>query len=204
MIYSNFPTTLSKPNNCNYGHMGAQIVLGDDTVKRNCIRILCPTGLVVEKGLNPYLNFEFNKSATLTIKKYDEDWRNFDDPCWNIPNHLFLMLTSNILDSPRPLCKFGNGMLQTPEREVLSNFRMYARINYSVGRNKFWTFGIYKVLTKRPCIVKIIPPDFGPCKFLIIHDSQVSEYTEGKTELHTAIHALNISSGIFKEDWATL
>lgn len=206
MIYSNYPVTISPMRTRhNSDHINAKIILGDDGIRGNYLEILCLDDVRIEKGLNPNLSFEFTKNSCLAIRKHEEDWRNFDDPCWNIPNNLFLMLTSNLLVDKRTLCEYKKGMLKTLEQDSLTSFRMYARVNYSVKRNILWTFGIYKVLTKKPCIIKIIPPGSVPCRFLIINDTQVSEYSEKDECLRSALNSINISlNDILKEDWVTL
>lgn len=206
MIYSNFPKAMSSVNSRNnYGYIGAKIVLGNADKYRENISILSPVGITLEKGMNRNLNFAFSKSASLMIKRYDEDWKNADDPCWNIPEQLFLVLTSNIYNESKPSAfKYRNGLVQTLRKDALSHFKMFARVNCSVGRNGFYCFGIYKVLTKKPSVIRILPPGEVISRILILHNNIVVEYDGDDVGLLDALDNYNLPRNLLQEDWATL
>ena len=81
---------------------------------------------------------------------------------------------------------------------------MFARVDCSVGKSGFYCLGIYKVLTKKPSVIRILPPGDAISKILIIHNNNVKEYNGNEIGLLDALHDYNLPDNLLQEDWATL
>ena len=173
MIYSNFPATLETKYSPN---QAPRIILGDESLVKNFFMIFSHAQQTIEPGMNPYLNFEFNRGATLTLKNFFGDWRNFDDPNWNVPGQLFLLLTADIGLGKKQYVK--NGAIHTFQGDDRPQFKLYMRINHLVNRKFISPIAIYKVITDEPSVVRITPPTQAPKTYLYIHDGNIREYTE--------------------------
>lgn len=214
MIYSNFPTALiaKRQHSAN-----AQIRIGEDGINRRSISLNCCAGLLLEQGMNENLNIYCAEEGELKICEYKEDWRNFDDPRWNIPNDLFLIITSNFNEKNPNICKYGNGLIFSLKDDVIKNFKLYARGNGAAGKmgNKgIWTYSIYKLLTNAPSIIRILPAGYQKTEAYILTGAPIYEYLVIKdhkifkcssSTLEQQLQVLNLPKNfITGKEWCTL
>lgn len=208
MIYSNF-TISANPIRHYYGNITAEIRIGESGPNRREIWIGCPSTLTIHEGMNENLNISFSRNGSLILKEYNEDHRNFDDPKWNIPGELFLLLTSSFGDPS--LCKYGNGIIQTRANDSIPNFRMYGRgkgvYNGKHGKNGFWYIGVYRVMTENPAIIKITPAGSGKtlahCHYLLIHEGKVFKHIGITNQLREQLDLLGLDLGS-ANDWEAM
>ena len=177
MIYSNFPEALGATYSSS---MTPRIIIGDKSMKKEYFSIFSHAQQAIAPGLNPYLNLEFNRSANLSLKNYEglKDWRNTEDPEWNIPGHLFLLLTADFSTCEKKRYT-QDGAFHTLRHGGRPKLKLYMRINNVLSKKVVSPIGIYKVITDEPCILQITPPNPTQVSkaYLLIRDGVVLECT---------------------------
>lgn len=197
MIYSN-KQNIFFPEKNSLGDYN--IFLGFDGPTR--IEIPCTRDSLISPGLNRDVNVEYNpRNKSCFIKDYVEDWREPDDPRWNIPTEIFLFLTSYKSSSLLP----GYTLFQAYSQKNKTPLKRYMRWNCMHPKDRTFSIGgIWKVPTDTFSIVRILYTGAANVKTKYIISkggTEISEYNEGSSKLLEILNELKISEKDMRSSW---
>jgi len=180
------------------------IFLGYDGPIR--IEIPCTSESLITPGLNKNINVDFNpRNKTVSIRDYVEDWRDPEDPRWNIPSDLFIFLTSYKSSS----LMHGQTTFQAYGRKSKTPLKCYMHWKCLHPKDRTFSIGgIWRIPAETFSVVRILYSGMAnvKTKYLVSLDgSEILEYSEGHPKLLELLKELKVSTEDgWNSNWYTL
>ena len=199
MIYSNFSQPLFPIDGIGYH----AIRLGEEF---EAVEFRCKSPYIaLEPGLNQNLNFQYDKkSAQFFLKEYEEDWRNVEDPRWNIPEELYLLLKTRNTSTTF----LGISMLQAWKFDKKDyGLKVLKRFHLTNRQERNFSVGIMAKLTGPTALVRVFYSGIAKLEtsYILCHEGRVNEFTEKSPVFNQYLSELKINiHEIWKDRWEVI